>query len=55
MKIEKNGKVFSVKENLKSWTVSRTVDFITISYNVSKTDCPNLESLQKFVNDNEVF
>lgn len=55
MKIEKNEKVFSVKENLKSWTVSRTIDILTISYNVSKADCPTLESLQKYVNDNEVF
>ncbi len=55
MTIEKNGKVFTVRENAKSWTVSRVIEHVTINVNVSKADCPAIESLKVFIAENNIF
>lgn len=55
MTIEKNGIVYLVKENFKSWTLFRTIGSVPITYKVSKTDCPTLETLKEFVAENSVF
>lgn len=55
MTIEKNGIVYLVKGNLKSWTLSKTIGSVSISYNVSKIDCPDFETLKQFVAENSVF
>lgn len=49
MKIEKNGVVYSVKENEKSWTLSADLGGVSVSYKVSKDDCPDFDSLKVFV------
>lgn len=55
MTIEKNGAIYFVKENLKSWTLSKTIGSVPISYNVSKIDCPDFDALKQFVAENSVF
>lgn len=55
MTIEKNGIVYLVKENFKSWTLSKAIGKVSISYNISKTDCPTLEALKAYVAENSVF
>jgi hypothetical protein len=55
MTIEKNGKNYFVKENTKSWTLSITIGCVPVSYNISKADCPTLESLKAFVAENTLF
>lgn len=55
MAIEKNGIVYLVKENFKSWTLSKTIGRVSVSYNVSKTDCPDFEALKAYVSENTVF
>ncbi len=49
MVIEKNGIVYSVKENEKSWTLSASIGGVSISYKVSKNDCPDFDSLKIFM------
>ena len=48
MIIEKNGIFYSVKENENSWSLSASIGGVSVSYKVSKNDCPDFESLQKF-------
>lgn len=55
MTIEKNGKVYTVRENAKSWTVTKAAERVTINANVSKADCPTFESLKAFVAENDIF
>lgn len=55
MTIEKNGIVYFVKENLKSWTLSKKIGSVSVSYNVSKTDFPDFEALKAYVAENSVF
>lgn len=55
MTIEKDGKVYAVRENAKSWTVTRAAERVTINVNVSKADCPTFESLKAFVAENDIF
>lgn len=55
MTIEKNDVIYSVKENFKSWTLSKTIGRVSVAYNVSKTDCPDFEVLKAFVIENSAF
>lgn len=60
MTIEKNGKVYAVRENKASWTVSvkiavNEIERVNITANVSKTDCPTFDSLKAFVAENDIF
>lgn len=55
MTIEKNGIIYWVKENSKSWTLSKTIGSVPITYKISKTDCPTLENLKQFVVENTAF
>ncbi len=55
MTIEKNGAVYSVKENFKSWTLLKAMGRVSVSYNISKTDCPTLDALKAHVAENSVF
>lgn len=55
MKIEKNGNVYKVAENATSWTVSREIGRVSVSYNVPKEDCPTFDLLQKYVIENDLF
>lgn len=60
MTIEKKGKIYTIRENAKSWTVSvkiaiNEVERVTINANVSKADCPTFDSLKAFVAENDIF
>lgn len=55
MTIEKNGNVYTVKENKASWTVSTTIGRIDVVYNVPKADCPTLDTLKAYVAANDLF
>ena len=55
MTIEKDGKVYTVRENKASWTVSKAEDRVTVSVNVPKADDPTFESMKAFVAENDIF
>lgn len=55
MVIEKDGKFFEVRENKKSWTVRRIVDILTITYNISKTECETLKELSDYIKNDDLF
>lgn len=55
MTIEKDGKVYTVRENKASWTVSKAEDRVTVSVNVPKADYPTFESMKAFVAENDIF
>jgi hypothetical protein len=56
MKIEKDGKIFNVTEQAKSWTVS-LVDSgnFDASAKITKADCPTFEDLKAFIAENDLF
>lgn len=49
MAIEKNEKTYSVRENMKSWTVSIKLNSLSVTYNVSKSDCSTFDELKAYV------
>lgn len=55
MIIKKNGKIYTVKENKTSWTVSTTIGRVDVTYNVPKADCPTFDALQSYVDASELF
>lgn len=55
MVIEKNGKVYTVKESDKKWTVSTESGKLAVSYDVSKELCGSAEQLQEYVMNNDLF
>lgn len=55
MTIEKNGKVYAVRENKVSWTVSRKAGRIDVSFNVPKDDCPTFDALKDYVAASNLF
>ncbi|MCM1221517.1 MAG: hypothetical protein NC548_44270 [Lachnospiraceae bacterium] len=55
MTIEKNGKIYTAKENKASWTVSTTIGRVDVTYNVPKADCPTFDALQAYVAASELF
>lgn len=55
MNIVKDDKVYNVKENKVTWTVSRKIDNLEIAYNVPKEVCPTFEKLNDYVMNNNLF
>lgn len=55
MKIEKNGKIYTAKENKASWTVSTNAGRVTASYNVPKADCLTFDALKKYIAESNLF
>jgi hypothetical protein len=55
MTIEKNGKIYTVKEFKKSWTLSIKIGSVPVNFKLDKTDCPTFESLKEAVNENDIF
>lgn len=55
MNIEKDGKIYTVRENQKSWTVTLTDGRVTISAKVQKADCPTFDDLKAFIAENNLF
>ena len=54
MIIEKDGKVYIVRENKSSWTIKRTVEILTVNYKIQKSDCPTFEDVKKFVMETDL-
>lgn len=55
MTIERNEKTYSVRENMKSWTVSIKLNSLSVTYNMSKSDCPTFDELKAYVAQNNLF
>ncbi len=55
MTIEKMGKIYCVRENRASWTLTAEAGSITVSYNVPKADCPTLDALREYVAESALF
>lgn len=55
MIVEKNGKIYTVRENPKSWTVKIDIENVSVSYNVSKDDCKTFDELQGFISGSDLF
>lgn len=55
MTIEKNGKIYTAKENKASWTVSAAADRVTVSVKVPKDDCPTFDALKAYVVASDLF
>ena len=55
MKIEKDGKIYKVTEQSKTWTVSTDKDNVIVSAKITKADCPTFDDLKTFVAENDLF
>lgn len=55
MTIEKNGKVYTVRENKNSWTVSFKFGRVSLVYNVPKADSPTFDDLKAYVVESDLF
>lgn len=55
MTIKKNGKVYTVRENKNSWTVSTKFGRVSLVYNVPKTDCSTFDDLKAYVAESDLF
>ncbi len=55
MKIEKNGKIYDVKEEKNSWSLSMVMGKVSLDYRISKSDCADFEALKLFVLENSAF
>ena len=55
MTIEKNGKVYTVRENKNSWTVARAAGRVSVSYNVPKDICPTFSDLKSHISESDLF
>lgn len=55
MTITKNDKTYAIRENEKSWTLSICLGRVPVTYNVKKIDCPTIEDLKAFVDENSAF
>lgn len=48
--IKKGEKEFVVEDTKEMWLVSRDEGRVSVSYKVTKEDCPTFEQLQLFIN-----
>ena len=55
MTIKKSGKVYTVRENKKSWTLSTKNGNVSLVYNVQKADCPTFDDLKGYVVESDLF
>lgn len=56
MKIEKNGRIFSVIETEKSWKLTEEKgSALSVTYNIPKENAPSAEELKDYVSSNELF
>ncbi len=55
MTIKKSGKVYTVRENKKSWTLSTKNGNVSLVYNVQKADCPTFDDLKVYVVESNLF
>ncbi len=55
MNIEKDDKIYDVKENQTSWTITLADSKVVVSAKITKADCPTFESLKDFITENDTF
>lgn len=55
MTIEKRERIYNVKENKLSWSVSASIGSVTITYNVPKTDCKTFDELKEFIAESDAI
>lgn len=55
MNIEKDGKIYDVKENQTSWTITLADSKVVVSAKITKADCPTFKSLNDFITENDTF
>lgn len=55
MTIEKNNTTYIVTENTKTWTLTKMLGSVPVTYKVSKADCSTWEDLKTFVAENTAF
>lgn len=55
MTIKKNGKVYTVRENKASWTVSKGEGRVSVSYNVPKSVCATFDALTAYITESNLF
>lgn len=55
MKIEKNGKMYTVQESEKQWNLKYTIENLTIDYTVSKELCTDKKTLFEYIMNEPLF
>lgn len=55
MVIVKNNKKYKVAELQTKWRIAINMDDMPVDYEISKSDCPNFESLKDYVFNNDIF
>ncbi len=56
MKIEKNGKIYTVEQYSQKWVVTLRSGKLSVAYDVSKKLCPTEAELREYVlKNNELF
>ena len=55
MTVTKQGKIYTVRENKASWTVERSVERVTMSFNVPKASCPTFDDLKAYIAESDLF
>ena len=53
--IKKGDKNYEVTENKSQWTVHLSYGNLKVAYKISKKDCPTIEELKEFIEQNDVF
>ena len=55
MKIENNGRFFTVQETTKYWKLTEGNGALTVVYNVPKETASNIEELKDYISSNNIF
>ena len=55
MTVVKNEKVYSVKENKKTWNVSWTLNELSFSVTFPKENCETEKAIREFILSNDLF
>lgn len=53
--IKKDDKNYEVTESKSQWTVRLSNGKVKVEYQISKKDCPTLEDLKEFIEQNDAF
>ena len=55
MKINKNGKEYSIEERKECWVVSHKFEILTVEYKIPKDVCKDKEELCAYIKQQELF
>ena len=55
MTVTKQGKIYTMRENKASWMVERSVERVTMSFNVPKASCPTIDDLKAYIAESDLF